>query len=127
MLLEIFFLVFKASNSKNYSIKALTLLVQYYILLPPRQAQQLAWSCVVSTSGKPGGNKPCDLEMEHLNRACKDGISDLHANVTPRSFVRLGKCIGPLTNLCKQFNKTNGVPPVSRHHLKADFNKDLKK
>ena len=121
------FLVFKASNRTNYSIKALTLLAQYYILLPPRQAQQLAWSRVVNTSGMPGGIKPCDLEMEHLNRACKDGISDLHANVTPQSFVRLGKCIGPLTKLCKQFDKTSGVPPVSRHHSKANFNKDLKK
>ena len=72
------FLVFKASNHTNYSIEALTLLAQYYILLPPRQAQQLAWSCVINTSGKPGGKKPCDFEMEHLNRACKDGISDIH-------------------------------------------------
>ena len=85
------FLVFKASNHTNYSIQALTLLAQYYIFLPPRQAQQLAWSRAVNTRGKPGGNKPCDLEMEHLNCACKDGISDLHANVTPQSFVRFGK------------------------------------
>ena len=121
------FLVFKASNCKNYSIEALTLLAQYYILLPPRQAQQLAWSRVVNSSGKPGGNKWCDLEMEYLNHACKDGISDLHADITPQLFVRLGKCIGPLTKLCKQFDKTSGVPPMSRHHSKANFNKDFKK
>ena len=118
--------LFKSSGQKNYSIEALTLLSQFYIRLPPRLAQQLAWSRVVNTSGKPGGNKPCDLEMEHLNRACKDGVSDFHANVTPKAFVRLGKCIGPLTKLCKQFDTTSGIPPVSGRHSTASFDKDLK-
>ena len=55
LLLEILFILFKASNRKNYSIEALT---HFYILLPPQLAQQLAWSRVVNTTGKPGRNKP---------------------------------------------------------------------
>ena len=35
-------LFYKASNRTNYAVEALNLLAQFYILLPPRLAQQLA-------------------------------------------------------------------------------------
>ena len=60
-------LIFKAAHRKNYSIEALTLIVQY-LTLPPRQREQLIWSRFVNTKGRPGGNKASDLHMEHLNR-----------------------------------------------------------
>ena len=65
-------LVFKATNRKNYSIKAFTLLAQQKFILSPRLSHQLLWSRFVNTSGKEGSNVPCDLHMEHLNRVLKD-------------------------------------------------------
>ena len=39
-----FLLLFKASGCHNYAIEALTLLSQYYLILPPQLAEQLKWS-----------------------------------------------------------------------------------
>ena len=67
------------------------------------------------------------MEMEYLNHACKVGVTELHANVTPQAFVRSGKCIGPLTILCNLFDKTSRVPPVTSCFSRPDFSKDIKK
>ena len=67
-------LVFRASRRTNYSIEALNFLLRIFYLLPQRLPQQLMWSRFVNTTGKPGCNIPCDLFMEHLNRACKTSI-----------------------------------------------------
>lgn len=39
---KFFLLLFKASKRKNYAIEAFNLLVQFWIIVPPRLAQQLA-------------------------------------------------------------------------------------
>lgn len=119
--------LFKASNRKNYALEALHLLAQYYILLPPRLAQQLAWSRCVNTTGKPGCNIPMDLHMEHLNRPCKMAVANLRANITPKAIVRIGKCIGPLTSMCSAFCHSTDVAPHSSVHSQAKFQDDLKK
>ncbi len=82
-------LLFKASNRTNYSLDALNLLAQYYILLPPRLAQQLAWSRCVNTSGKKGGNIPMDLHMEHLNQSSKTAVADVGATPHPKQSWEL--------------------------------------
>ncbi len=120
-------LLFKASNRSNYSLDALNLLAQYYILLPPRLAQQLAWSRCVNTTGTEGGNIPMDLHMEHLNRACKTAVANLGANATPNAIVRIGKCIGPLSSLCSSYDRSTSVRPQSAAHSDAQFEDDLKK
>ena len=55
--------VFKASGRKNYSLAVLHSMALYYILLPPRLAQQLLWSCCIKMTGRPGCNIPMDLHM----------------------------------------------------------------
>ena len=47
-------LIFKAAHRKNYSIEALTILVQYYALLSPRQREQLLWSRFINMNGRQG-------------------------------------------------------------------------
>ena len=85
-MLEIFLPIFNVTNHKNYSIRALNLLLQYNVLLSPRQREQLLWSRFINTSGQPGQNKSWDLHMEHLNRVVLE-----ESNVTPKSISRIGK------------------------------------
>ena len=122
-----FLLFYKASNRTNYTVEALNLLAQFYILLPPRLAQQLAWSRFINTHGTQGGNIPMDLHMEHLNRTCKTAVAHLGANLSPKAIVRIGKCIGPLTNLCSSFDLSTGVTCRSGAHSDADSNADIAK
>ena len=97
------------------------------ILLPPRLAQQLLWSRCINTAGRPGCNIPMDLHMEHLNRSCKSAIANLKANIVPSAIVRIGKCLGPLTNLCDAFSKASNGNPHSSAHSEAKFHDDLEK
>lgn len=79
-------LLFKASGQTNYAIEALTLLTQYYLILPPRLAEQLKWSRFINMHGLPGRNVSCDLHMEHLNREVKTAIKGLVQTNHKRRF-----------------------------------------
>lgn len=63
--------------------------------------------------------------MEHLNRSCKTAVANLGANTTPKAIVRIGRCTGPLTDLCSAFDHCTGVAPLSGKHSEADFNDEL--
>lgn len=84
-------LLFKANGHVNYSIEALTLLLQLQYLLSPRMAAQLKWNRTVNTQSRPGKNISSDLHMEHLNRECKNAMSSMGANVTDQSIQRVGR------------------------------------
>ena len=119
--------LFKALHKVNYSIEAFNLLAQYYIILPPRLAEQLLWSRFINTHGQPGHNIPCDLHLEHLNRALKTAICRLGANIVPRAVERAGKCIGEVMSVLHNFDHVSGVKPTSSAHSAARVEKDLQK
>ena len=119
--------LFKVSNKVNYSIEAFNLLAQYFILLSPRLAEQLLWSRFINTHGPPGQNIPCDLHLEHLNRALKTAICRLGANVIPHAVERAGKCIGEVVTLLHHFDHISGVKPISSSHSTARIEQDLTK
>ena len=123
---KFFLLFFKASKRKNYSIEALNLLAQHHLLLPPRLSSQLLWSRFVNMHGKAGCNIPCDLHMEHLNRVCKFAIAGLGANVTPRAITRIGRCIGPLMQVCDRYDEEFSLHTLSGAHSMPDLSKDIK-
>lgn len=120
-------LIFKAAKRKNYSIEALTVLVQYYALLSPRQREQLLFSRFINTSGKEGANKASDLHMEHLNRTVKTAIGNQSSNLTPKVLTRIGKCAGPLFNVCKQFDSISEVVSQSGTQTRPSHENDLRK
>lgn len=122
---KFFLLYFKASRRVNYAIEALTLVVQYHLLLPDRLAQQLLWSRFINTHGKEGRNIPCDLYMEHCNRMCKMAVHGLGANLTPHAIQRVGKCSGPLLHIMGQFDAESSVHTKSGDHTVPSFMQDL--
>ena len=111
-----YFLLFKASDRKNYSIEAFTLLAQEKYLLSPRMAMQLKWNRTINVHGRLGKNIPADLHMEHLNRECKEAIIGLGANITDNSIQRVGKCIDRVHSTLEQYNTVNSVKQESGHH-----------
>ena len=118
--------IFKAGNRKNYAIEALTLLSQYHFFLSPRLAQQLLHSRFINTHGWPGHNIPCDLHMEHINRACKTAVNNLVANLTPKAIVRVGRCVGSVMNITQQFDRECDVSPTYGTHADVSLKKDVK-
>ena len=118
------FLLFRCSGRKNYTIEAFRMLYNYHFVLSPRQAHQLIWSRFVNTSGLQGRNVACDLHMEHLNRTCKDAMSGLGANKTPKAITRIGKCIGVLKSVLESYDDSISVPQQSDSHSSPPSQKD---
>ena len=117
--------IFKSARRTNYSLEALNLLSQQ-LTLSPREVQQLVWSRFVNTHGRSGCNKPCDLEMEHLNISCKTAVAALGANTTKKAIVTVGKCIGPIVAALHQFDIETAVPDTHGAHSSALFQKDIR-
>ena len=113
----------KLATEKNYAIEALTLLSQYYYFLTPRLAQQLLCSHFINTRGLQGYNIPCDLHMEHMNRACETAVSNLGANLTRKAIVRIGRCVRSVVN---QFDRESGMKPTTGTHADISLRKDIK-
>ncbi len=120
-------LFFKATRHPNYALEALTLLAQYYYLLPPHLSQQLIWTRFVNTHGKRGYNVSADLHMVHLNRTCKDVLANLGDNKTPNAIMRAGKVAGTISELLTNFDSVNGIDHGSGMHTHRSQDEDLKK
>ena len=117
-------LLFRISGRTNYSIEAFRMLYSYSFLLSPRQAKQLLWSRCINTSGRPGKNVAMDINMEHLNRTCKDAICGLDANKTPKAITRIGKCIGVLTSVTENFDEQSEITKNKAAHTMSSEKKD---
>ena len=117
--------VFHEANRRNYAKEAVNLLLQQQFLFSDRKAAQLKWSRFVNSAGKKGGNIPCDLHMEHLNRRLKSILSNMGSNVNPSSIIRAGKSVGPIHNICSLFEKETAIALDSQKHPYPSFEMDL--
>lgn len=116
---------FKSTGRTNCSVETVTLLAQYYYLLSPQMAAQLAWSRTVNTHGCTGKNISCDLHLEHLNRVAKNALGGLTSNITEKSVERIGKMVGVISNLSHGFDMQNNVPSPSDYHTRKPKRKDI--
>uniref|UniRef100_A0A1X7TR30 DUF6589 domain-containing protein n=1 Tax=Amphimedon queenslandica TaxID=400682 RepID=A0A1X7TR30_AMPQE len=120
-------LIFKATGRTNYSIEAFNMLAQYHFLLSNRQKHQLIWGRFINVHGLPARNIPCDLYMEHLNRVVKEALKGLGANKTEKAMVYVGKAVGALDSVHKNYDYDNCINEGSGSHRAASFSKELRK
>jgi len=90
------------------------------------QHQQLLWSRVAPTQGKPGGNKPCDLHNKHLNHTIKAAIGGQGSNLKSKAILQIGKVQVHLM-LCVNNLTVSFVTKSSRKLSGASRNEDLTK
>jgi len=64
--------------------------------------------------------------LEHLNKEAKKSIAGLGSNITNESILRIGKSIGNIVNILKNFDKINDIKESSSHHIRRSCEKDLK-
>ena len=112
-------LIFKATGRTNYSIEAFILLAQYHFLFSERQKHQLLWGRFINVHGLPARNIPSDLLMEHFNRLCKETLNGLGANKTEKALVRVGKALGALDSVQKNYDDDNDIKEQSGSHKVA--------
>ena len=80
----------------------------------------MLWGRFINTHGRIGKNISCDLHMEHLNHMCKDAVNHLEANKIPQAIVRVGKALGPLTDILEQFDHSVGMHVSGSHTCRSN-------
>ena len=103
--------------------EAVTVLMQCKPSFSERQRHQLLWSHCVNPKGCIGGNIPCDLHIEHLNRRLKTMLRNVA--VTPKVVERAGKCLHLVDNVCRQFERQTASSRGLGYHATPKFGRDL--
>ena len=75
--------------------------------------------------GCHGGNIPCDLHMEHLNRRLKTAISIMGTNVRPASIQKAGRAIASVQWICQMYKQQTASQKHSGFNSIPDFGKDF--
>ena len=52
---------------------------------------------------------------------CKDAVNHLEANKIPQAIVRVGKALGPLTDILEQFDHSVGMHVSGSHTCRSKF------
>jgi hypothetical protein len=97
----------------------------------PQHVQQVLdpgkWKTFSLRNGIQLPSESCDLHLEHLNRICKNAISDLGVNKTETAIARVGKTLGTLSPTLEQYDLENRVPDSSGTHRapKSDKSRDI--
>jgi len=109
----------------KYALETLHLLGAIQATATPRVAHELMWCRFVNNRGGAGNNLPVDLYMEHLNRTLKDYLSNVGANISESSIVRTSESLHALLQISTQFDHSSGIDPVTLHHTRQEYGKDL--
>ena len=120
---KLLLIIYKASDKRNYGKEAVILLLQYHCTFSERARTQLLWSRCINTKGNRGGNIPCDLHMEHLNRRLK--IMLRNVTITPKIVEKAGKCLGTVNRVCIQFEQQTATRKSLGGHAVPGFGKDF--
>lgn len=120
---KVFLKYFFYARHKNYQLEAFHLLAQVSATASRRIAHQLMWSHVVNTRGGKGKNIPLDLHMEHLNRAVKDNVATLGANVDESSILQCGRSLKGLMDTCSNFDAQLKIGQPHSSHTRASTTK----
>ena len=119
--------LFKYSDRTNYSVEAFTLLFEYEYALTPRMKQQVMWERTINVHGKPGKNVSMDLHMEHINKECKQAMGSLGSNIGDTAVSRIGRSIGELMKVTRQFESENKLREESGRHPRRTVQLDMDK
>lgn len=100
----------------KYSYVVLLFLAKLYAILPNGMAFDLIHNRFFNSSGKPGGNIPLDLRMEHLNKLLKIALRQLGSNINESSAQRIAKGLEGLEDLVKNIHRDCSLPNQPGYH-----------
>ena len=113
---KLLLLYFRATGHTNYAAESVRLIAEASALLTERGAYRLKWCRFINTRGKPGNNIPCDLGMEHWNRAYKQHLATAGGNVSSSTIIRTGLALSTLNEVIDSFDKATNISPQAVHH-----------
>lgn len=102
------------------------MLLQYYVILSPRDAERMIWNRAHKNKESHGGNIPLDLALEHYNRVLKTGMRNMGPNNTnPKSIERFCKALVVNRKLLGNFDRMVHTTSLSSLHRAKNMEEDL--
>ena len=89
-------------------------------VLSKEEAKRLLANRFFNSEGREGGNKPLDLQMEHLNFSLKMVLKSLLGNVTKRSAQRVARSLETRDEIMDGIRKDLDQKTSSGHHGTKD-------
>lgn len=117
-------LQFKQAGRTKYSLEALRLLCDVNIALSEKQAHNLTWNRTCNLHGRAGGNKPLDLQMEHMNRTFKDNISTFAPHLSQTSVQKTAHAAPIVEEYISNFDQHLDIRQDSGYHVIPTHEKD---
>lgn len=104
----------------KYAYLLLHFFAKVLALLSKEEAARLLNNRFFNSEGRRGGNKPLDLEMEHLNFLLKMALQSVLGNLTKNSAQRVARSLGTLETIMNGIRKDLALNKKSGHHGTKD-------
>ena len=104
----------------KYAYLLLHFFAKVLAVLSKEEAKHLLANRFFNSEGRKGGNKPLDLQMEHLNFSLKMVLKSLLGNVTKRSAQRVARSLETLDEIMDGIRKDLDQKKLSGHHGTKD-------
>ena len=116
---------FIIENCRKYALESLRLQIQVKAMLSPHLAHYILWDRFINTKGGMGGNIPCDLHNEHMNKLLKGVIANMGSNLTEVALRRAAQSVSFIQAICHKFDRSSGVPFGTHAHSTRSDEKDV--
>ena len=90
---------FLTSNCRKYALEALQLQFQLRAVLSLYLAKHILWDRFINTKKGLGGNIPCDLHNEHVNKLLKQTTINMGSNLTEDALRRAAMSVSMLNKI----------------------------
>jgi len=114
--LKVFLLMLHTQHRVKYSYVVLLFLAKVKSILPSGIAYEVMHNRFFNTSGKPGGNIPLDLRMEHLNKLLKIALKQLGSNISETGAQRIATGLDGLERLISNVHNDTMMQTNSGYH-----------
>lgn len=104
------------SFRSKYSIEIVNFLTKTEFVASPRESVAIKLRAFVNTSGKPGMNKPADMQQENNIKQVKTVLRGLGAGKTDAALVRASKAAPAVLDAAGQLASALKLKPLSPPH-----------
>ena len=109
------------SYMSKYAIECVNLITKLEWVLSEREKVKVMMRAFVNPAGKPGRNKPADMQQENNIKAVKSVLRGLGASKTNAAIVRSSKAAPAIDNMALTYQEACGIKArggLFEHHKK---------
>ena len=113
------------SSRSKYLVECIDYILKTEAILPAALAIRCRLGSFINPHGKPGGNKPADMQQENNILVLKDVIKALGAGKSDKAIVRASLAAPVTEAIASQYKQILGMHTRSGHHANKEDDDDV--